>query len=347
MEHCVNTIPIPTGPRSLYKTGSDGVLGMCLWYYNMTMTYPDRSPLQPTRFGYFGLMLSSRDVSTLGALILPDNQTQHFATNGLKDNEIKNLKYAVSTHITPRSILHFAGIHKRSARSAVAMARHYNMAVQHIVTTYEAVLVAVNETDFLEHELMAGKTGGPEGGASLEFQQDLGTSMWSGQLNHKQEWKDTDSNYEELWRMMDKGSKKRQQQQGQKIGILTIAAPRKGHTMTNESSLYAAYYFALINHQRYAKLHNYRCFPVFSLHDETLAPTLDKIPFAMEYFDLYPDMEWLWLLDLDAFIMNKSISLEEHILNRIPAYASDQIRDQSSSSSFLHMLQQGSSSGPG
>eukprot|EP00798_Chlamydomonas_sp_ICE-L_P022365 gene22365-29467_t len=185
--------------------------------------------------------------------------------------------------------------------------------------------MAGNETDFLEHELMAGKTGGAEGGALPEFQQDFGPSMWSGQLNHTQDLQATNTQMNDKWRRMDKRSKKGQQQQHQRIGILTVAAPASSHIMTNGSSLTAANYFALMNHQRYAQLHNYRFFPVFSHQDETVSPSFTKISSALGYFDLYPDMEWLWLLDLDAFIMNKSISLEEHILSQIPDYANDQL----------------------
>eukprot|EP00798_Chlamydomonas_sp_ICE-L_P016956 gene16956-23232_t len=128
-------------------------------------------------------MLSSKDMSKLGALILPEHQTQLFATHRLQNHDIENLKYAVSTHIWARSFWPYAdtlGIHNSRSQSSFAMARRYIAAIQHIVTTYEAALIAVNETDFLEHELMGRKTGGPEGRASHDLKQDFGPRMWSG-----------------------------------------------------------------------------------------------------------------------------------------------------------------------
>eukprot|EP00798_Chlamydomonas_sp_ICE-L_P011751 gene11751-34477_t len=150
---------------------------MCLWQYNMTMTYPDRTPIQPTRFGYFGTMLSSIDMSRLGALILPVHQTPLFGAHRLQHQDIENLKYAVSTHVWARSYWPHAstrGIHKESSS---ARARRYISAVQHVVATYEAALIAVNETDFLEHERMRRNTGGAEGRASSNLKKDFGPLM--------------------------------------------------------------------------------------------------------------------------------------------------------------------------
>eukprot|EP00798_Chlamydomonas_sp_ICE-L_P006829 gene6829-30802_t len=125
-------------------------------------------------------------------------------------------------------------------------------------------------------------------------------------------------------------------QQGPRIGIITLATPDKKHTL--RSALHYFIYtfcggvtrilshcFSLHNKKRYADSWHYVFLPVFTVHDETLPPEFEKIVSAMQYFKQLPSLEWLWLLDMDAYIMNKWLSIEDQILSRIPPLKSDTV----------------------
>jgi hypothetical protein len=47
----------------------------------------------------------------------------------------------------------------------------------------------------------------------------------------------------------------------------------------------------------------------------TLNPVWAKIPAISDAFNMYPEAEWVWWLDVDAIIMNPNIDLYEHVLS--------------------------------
>ncbi|CAN6665688.1 hypothetical protein TRVA0_037S00716 [Trichomonascus vanleenenianus] len=49
--------------------------------------------------------------------------------------------------------------------------------------------------------------------------------------------------------------------------------------------------------------------------EENIHPMWLKVPAIKHAFELYPNIEWIWWLDVDAIIMNPEIALGNHLLN--------------------------------
>lgn len=74
------------------------------------------------------------------------------------------------------------------------------------------------------------------------------------------------------------------------------------------------------NRQEYCDAHGYiHEFVNFTRYaparDHVEHPVWFKLPAIAETFHRYPDVEWIWWLDLDALIMNGGLRLEEHLLH--------------------------------
>jgi hypothetical protein len=78
---------------------------------------------------------------------------------------------------------------------------------------------------------------------------------------------------------------------------------------------------AIENRKEYASYHGYGHHFVnmtkYKQDDPLQRPAAwYKIPAIREVFDTYPEVEWVWWLDMDAMITNEQVDLASHILNR-------------------------------
>lgn len=76
----------------------------------------------------------------------------------------------------------------------------------------------------------------------------------------------------------------------------------------------------LQNREDYCKAHGYHYeFLNFTRYgpakDSVEHPVWLKLPALAETFERYPDVEWIWWLDMDALIMDGDLKLEEHLLH--------------------------------
>ncbi|KAF3906596.1 hypothetical protein ABW20_dc0108648 [Dactylellina cionopaga] len=95
--------------------------------------------------------------------------------------------------------------------------------------------------------------------------------------------------------------------------VLLMASDGKGHNGGIENLLESA----TKNRQEYADFHGYHFHFIniskYDLHGA--APVWAKIPALLDTFIQFPDIHWVWWLDLDAIIMNPDIDLNSHILS--------------------------------
>lgn len=94
--------------------------------------------------------------------------------------------------------------------------------------------------------------------------------------------------------------------------LLLAASDGKGHNNGIPNILEST----RTNRQEYADLHGYTYLFVnitkFELNGAH--PVWGKLPAIVEAFETHPDVEWVWMLDLDAIIMTPSVDLNSHLL---------------------------------
>lgn len=105
-----------------------------------------------------------------------------------------------------------------------------------------------------------------------------------------------------------------------KIAILMLAIKEPVTTSTVTPPAYA---YSLANKQRYARLHNYDFQPIFVSDEPGINAAFTKISATERYFKDHPENEWVWFLDLDAYVVNKTMTVESHILSLIPENKTD------------------------
>ena len=105
-----------------------------------------------------------------------------------------------------------------------------------------------------------------------------------------------------------------------RIAIVVLAmppAPRSGNTTTNSSSELARassdlLWASVANKRAYADLHNYALYvvpaPLQRLRSQAV---WDKLAALHAVFEAHPEHEWLWMLDLDTFVVNLDRHLED------------------------------------
>ncbi|KAF2102605.1 galactosyl transferase, partial [Rhizodiscina lignyota] len=74
---------------------------------------------------------------------------------------------------------------------------------------------------------------------------------------------------------------------------------------------------ALTNRQEYCDAHGYICHwvDVSRFDMDGAHPVWKKLPAIIETFQTYPDVQWVWMLDLDAIIMSPEIDIVQQLLS--------------------------------
>ncbi len=125
-ELCVST----TDLTDHMNPGGDGLLSYCHWRGNLTITYPDTNPLQPTHRWGFGGRLSIHELARASAGLLPEHNPVDSDPQMYVDPSVKEeLRYAVTAHVWR---------HKFSLRRA----EYYHLSVKYLVDAYNMALVA-------------------------------------------------------------------------------------------------------------------------------------------------------------------------------------------------------------
>ncbi|GIL77937.1 hypothetical protein Vretifemale_7404 [Volvox reticuliferus] len=71
-----------------------------------------------------------------------------------------------------------------------------------------------------------------------------------------------------------------------------------------------------VNKFKYAHLHNYDFIPIFwNFKDPDLPGAWAKVIAIQRYL---PQYDWIWCTDVDAFVTNRYLSIEEHVLKYVP-----------------------------
>ncbi|EFJ51693.1 hypothetical protein VOLCADRAFT_103321 [Volvox carteri f. nagariensis] len=102
------------------------------------------------------------------------------------------------------------------------------------------------------------------------------------------------------------------------IAIITVfILPKDGHFVTDHSQLRFDHVMeSFLNKFKYAHYYNYEFIPIFwNFKDPDLPGAWAKIPALQRYLPYY---DWVWSMDVDAFVTNRRLSIEEHVLKHIP-----------------------------
>ncbi|KAJ6263287.1 hypothetical protein Dda_1849 [Drechslerella dactyloides] len=95
--------------------------------------------------------------------------------------------------------------------------------------------------------------------------------------------------------------------------VLLMASDGKGHN----GGIEHLFEMAMANRQEYADFHGYKFHFInisrYDLHGAH--PVWAKIPALLDTFIHFPDVHWVWWLDVDAMIMNPDIDLNSHVLS--------------------------------
>ncbi|EEB08628.1 alpha-1,2-galactosyltransferase gmh3 [Schizosaccharomyces japonicus yFS275] len=94
---------------------------------------------------------------------------------------------------------------------------------------------------------------------------------------------------------------------------IVILLASDGHTSNGNGASF--FQECIDNRIAYAKEHNY-AFEFVNVSSMPIPPVWAKMPAILATMDKYPQAKWIWWLDQDAIIMNKKLSLQDHLLSK-------------------------------
>ncbi|EEB08705.1 alpha-1,2-galactosyltransferase gmh3 [Schizosaccharomyces japonicus yFS275] len=94
---------------------------------------------------------------------------------------------------------------------------------------------------------------------------------------------------------------------------IVILLASDGHTSNGKGDSFFGE--CIDNRIAYAKKHNY-AFEFVNVSEMPIPPVWAKMPAILATMDKYPKAKWIWWLDQDAIIMNKELSLQDHLLSQ-------------------------------
>jgi hypothetical protein len=103
------------------------------------------------------------------------------------------------------------------------------------------------------------------------------------------------------------------------IAVLTLALEKRGTgcspiAATSHGPHHTLAWLSLINKWKYCSLHGYSFVPVMWTEYTEYHPVWVKIPEIQKQLQHH---DWVWLMDMDAFITNMDLNIEEHIFKQV------------------------------
>ncbi|GLI63114.1 hypothetical protein VaNZ11_006019 [Volvox africanus] len=103
-----------------------------------------------------------------------------------------------------------------------------------------------------------------------------------------------------------------------RIALITVVIlPKANHFVTDHSQLRFGHIMEnFVNKFKYAHRHNYDFVPIFwNFKDPDLPGAWAKVIAIQRHL---PHYDWIWCTDVDAFVTNRYLSIEEHVLKHVP-----------------------------